>query len=192
MLQLQSDYENASNQTATTRGSAPTAQQLSEVARLRAEVDRLRRRTNELAHLQMNQPQAVANTDAPDDALADQQKRISLAKMQDARLLVLSEIMFAQQNQGQVATNFEQMGAYLTNSSEQLTGTNQFELVYHGSLNDITNPSTTLLIREPQSWPTVGGKWARGYAFADGHAEIHVEATDNFDDFEQQHTASAP
>ena len=195
MLQLQSNYENTSNQMATAReAKIPTGQQLTEVARLRAEVDRLRRKTNELARLQNANNHVASNTDSPDagDSPEEQQKRASIAKMQDVRLLVLGEIMFAQQNQGQLATNFDQIGSYLTNASESLTGTNQFELVYHGSLNDLTNPASTLLMRESQPWPTIAGKWARSYAFGDGHSEVHVEPSDNFDDFEQQHMASAP
>jgi hypothetical protein len=73
-----------------------------------------------------------------------------------------------------------------------LTGANLFELVYQGSLNDLTNPAKELLMRESQAWPTIAGKWARSYGFADGHSEVHVEPSDNFDDFEQQHLPSAP
>ena len=195
MLQLQSDYENASNQIATARGGkTSTDHQLNEVARLRAEVDRLRRKTNELARLQDAINQVATNTDAHDDVISpeEQQKRASIAKMSDAKLLVLGEMIFAQQNQGQLATNFDQIASYLTNSPESLTGTNMFELVYHGSLNELTNPGSVLLMRESQPWPTIGGKWARSYAFGDGHSEVHVEPSDNFDDFEQQHMASAP
>ena len=108
--------------------------------------------------------------------------------MSDAKLMALGEIMYAQNNHGQFATNFDQLGDYLTNSPQTLTGTNNFELVYHGSVDALSNNAgSVLMMRESQSWPTLNGQWGRGYVFMDGHAEIHVEPSDDFAAFEQQH-----
>jgi hypothetical protein len=69
-----------------------------------------------------------------------------------------------------------------------LSGTNDFEIVYQGSQNDLTNipPRRVALLRERQPWLTPEGKWARVYAYADGAAN-RVESDDNFQSWEAQH-----
>ncbi len=63
----------------------------------------------------------------------------------------------------------------------------QFEIVYQGSYNELTNVplQAVALIRERQPWPTPGGKWARIYIMA-GEIEI-VESDDNFQSWEAAH-----
>ena len=63
----------------------------------------------------------------------------------------------------------------------------QFEIVYHGSINDITNPQTIIVIREKEAWQALGGGWVRDYSFADGHSEIHKAVDSNFQNWETQH-----
>ena len=111
-------------------------------------------------------------------------------KMRDAKLLALAEFNYSQTNQGQLATNFEQIAANFAGPDSELSGSNSFELVYHGSINGLTNAGSVILMRETQSWPTIDGQYAKGYAFADGHAEVAVEPSDNFDAFEQAHSAA--
>jgi hypothetical protein len=73
-----------------------------------------------------------------------------------------------------------------------LTGTNTFELAYTGSTTGMTNAGSVIMVRESQAWPTLDGKWAKTYGFMDGHSEVHVQISDDFDPFEQQHSLSAP
>jgi prepilin-type processing-associated H-X9-DG protein len=48
------------------------------------------------------------------------------------------------------------------------------------------------VLKEKQAWQALDGKWKKTYGFADGHAEIHMEPSGNFDDWESQHTISPP
>jgi hypothetical protein len=159
--------------------------------RLRGEVGRLR---EENSRMQISASKPTTTQQQPEENTSpeERQKRMAILKMQDARLLALAEIMYAQTNQGQLATNFDQIAAYLTNSDSSLSGSNSFELVYRGTMDELTNAGSAILMRESQSWPTTDGQWAKSYVFGDGHAEVHLEPNDNFDTFEQQHTPLQP
>lgn len=168
-----------------------TREQLAELLRLRGQVGMLRQQTNALAALRRENQRLQALTHSNEaQATQDDFKQAAIAKMSDARLLGLAELMYAQSNQGQVATNMSQLSQYLTNADSALTGTNNFELVQAAALSGVTNPGSILLMREVQTWQTASGTWARTYLFVDGHAEVHVEPSGNFDVFEQQHSAA--
>ncbi len=194
--QLQADNETLSNRLAMAHdsSSAPN-RQLKELLRLRAQVGLLRQKTNELGRLKQNHLRRTADDSQASEETTpaeEQQRQSSTAKMGDARLLVLGELIYADQNQGQLSTNFAQFSSYLTNADQTLTGTNHFELTYTGSISGLTNPASVIMVRESQAWPTLNGNWANTYGFMDGHAEVHVQASDNFDAFEQQHSNPPP
>lgn len=67
-----------------------------------------------------------------------------------------------------------------------------FEIVYLGSLTNLTNAAGTIVLREKHAARTQDGKWQKTYGFADGHAEIHTEPDGNFDDWESQHLIPPP
>ena len=67
-----------------------------------------------------------------------------------------------------------------------------FEIVYVGSITNITNAATTVLLREKRVTQTLNGNWRKTYGFADGHSEVRVEPTSNFDDWESQHIIPPP
>lgn len=197
VTQLQTNNANLSQHAVPATSPQTLADgQLKELLRLRGEVGRLRDQTNSLGVLinDRTKGEAAHSTDqsTPDDEQQQQQKEMADAKMSDAKVMALAEIMFAQSNQGQLATNLDQLNSYVTNSSLSLTGTNSFDLVYNGPLNGLTNSGSILMLRESEPWQTSSGTWGRSYVFVDGHAEIHVEPSDNFDDFESQHTVSPP
>jgi prepilin-type processing-associated H-X9-DG protein len=50
--------------------------------------------------------------------------------------------------------------------------------------------NTVIVLREKEAWQSVYGQWAKTYAFADGHSEIHVEADGDFNAFEARHAAA--
>lgn len=66
--------------------------------------------------------------------------------------------------------------------------TSEFEIVFRGTLDDLTNvpEQAVVLIRERQPWPTPGGKWARLYVMANGEISV-VESDDNFQSWEAAH-----
>jgi hypothetical protein len=71
--------------------------------------------------------------------------------------------------------------------SETLLATNQFEIVYQGNLQSLTNPQDIVVLRESRSQPAPAGGFVRTYGFADGHSEVRKEETDDFSAWEAQH-----
>jgi RNA polymerase sigma factor (sigma-70 family) len=120
-------------------------------------------------------------------SVADEISRnAAMQKMSDAKEGVLALLMFASDNQNQFPTNLEQAMLYLKDDSNESIETN-FDMVYSGSVAGITNPATTIVLKEKQDWQTPEGKWMKGYGFADGHSEIHTEPNGDFAEFEKEH-----
>ena len=73
-----------------------------------------------------------------------------------------------------------------------LSGTNQFEIVYHGSVEDLKNVpgGAVALIRDRQTWIAPSGKQARVYGLANGSSQI-VESDDDFKAWESEHVVSS-
>jgi len=122
-------------------------------------------------------------------------------KLNDARALTAALRRYADEHQGEFPLSLDHIAHYLPKALEAdspewanapLTGTNDFEVVYEGSQNDLTNipPRRVALIRERQPWLTPDGKWARVYGYADGAAST-VESDDNFQSWEAQHIVPA-
>ncbi len=186
-----------SNQLAQASSSqSVSAEQLNELMRLRSQVGQLRQQTNVIGKLiEANERLSRALADAgrnpapEEDPIREQVKQMGIAKMNDAKLLVLGMLLFSEEHKGQLPTSYEQISNSLASQGEnmKLTGTNQFEMFYSGSIKDIPNPATTIVVREPQAW-YFNGKWQRAYGFADGHSEIHSTLDGNFEPWEKQHT----
>lgn len=110
-----------------------------------------------------------------------------------AKFLATALTFYADDNQQQLPTNFSQIARYLGADTPALRDTlKHFEIVVQGVTNmaSIRHPSDTIVIREKQPWQTADRKWGKAYAFADGHAEIHFEATPDFEIWEREHTVA--
>ena len=118
----------------------------------------------------------------------EQLHQMAGGKTTDAMRLALGFWNYASDHQGQCPSNIDQIVPYLAKDKLSLSGTNQFEIVYQGSQNDLTNipPRRVALIRERKPWLTPDGKWARVYGSADGAASIIV-SDDNFQSWDAQH-----
>lgn len=109
---------------------------------------------------------------------------------------------FAFENNGQFPTNFDQVIAYheIAQGLERpgLVGVSPrtsayfksltpdgFEIVFQGSLNTVTNPVNTIVIREKQPRQLPDGRWARIYGFADGSALQHIQPEGDFENWER-------
>jgi hypothetical protein len=191
IAQLSAENERLSNAVASAQNSGGGEQ--SELLKLRSEVGLLRRQTNELSRLREENQRLVAAASAPppppaqaEDPAREQQRQFAIAKMNDARILVMAMHMFAADNQNQFPGSFDEAKRYFEGSKSGLTQTNEFEIVYHGSLQALTNPSSVILIRELQPFNFNGG-WRKTYGFADGHSEVHAEPSGNFDAWEARH-----
>jgi hypothetical protein len=119
------------------------------------------------------------------------QEQVAVAKMRDAKLLGVGWLMYATDHQNRLPSDLNQTFKYLTNSGMRLTGTNRFQFVGHGSLTSITNPMTTIVVRE-KSASFLDGKWMKVYGFADGHAELKEEPAEGFDAWEKNHMSPSP
>ena len=117
---------------------------------------------------------------------SQQPTQLAMAKMHDAQNLAICLIIYAEHNHGHCPTNLEQIDAYTNRYPIGAIG--GFQVVYQGSLDGITKPADTIIVQESQPWQTPNGKWAKAYAFADGHAEIQVRANGEFRTFEKRHT----
>ena len=188
--------------------SATANDQTPELAKLRAKVQALRQQESQLAKqaaenrrlagvqfysrgdfnlLDHNQVIASSNGGGPRGA----------GKLNDARALTAALLKYADEHQGEFPLSLDQVTPYLPEPLEAdspswmnapLSGTNDFEIVYQGSQNDLTNipPRRVALIREQQPWLTQNGKWARVYGYADGSAST-VESDDNFQSWDAQY-----
>jgi len=191
---LRSESQELSNRLAQVTGSfqEPTE---TEIARLRKEVTALRRAREAIERRQHARPptatvQAEPNPNGDSAWEEAQLEKVIAAKESDARLLSLAVSQYPFRHGGQFPTNFHQVTELLTNSAQYAnwTGTNEFEIVYHGSRNDWTNIpwAAVAVIRECQPWKGRSGKWARLYGMGNGLSQV-VESDDNFEAWETQH-----
>jgi len=191
---LQSENERLSNSTA-------------ELLKLRGAVGVLRRQLAETAKSPAKPAtpsQETGTAFTPEDEL----KQAGIAKMNYARDWLLAFHLYADQNQGQFPTNFNQAAHLLRDEAkieanlkehEFLPGTPKFgltpdryEIMYQGALAELTNSSAIIVIREIEPWQAADGSWMRAYGFADGHSEIHKAADGNFETWEAKHMIPRP
>ena len=109
-----------------------------------------------------------------------------MLEINTAKQSVLGMILYAEDHGGLFPTNFTQAENYFKSQDGVSTNLDRFEIVYQGVWTNLANPSSAIVVRELTPW-TRNGKSLKAYGFADGHAEIHMEPSGNFDDFEQQH-----
>jgi hypothetical protein len=195
MSELTAEQERLSNRVAEAKSS--TNSQLSELARLRSRAQELQQQTNELGfQLRSNRlasatrPKAEPEPHPPE--YYDQLHRTAAAKPTDARNLSTVFFRYASDNQGRFPSSFEQVATYLRKEKWPLSGTNQFDIVYRGSLDDLKGISrgAVAVIRDRQTWIAPSGKQARVYGLADGSSQI-VESDDDFKTWEAEHIISS-
>jgi hypothetical protein len=169
-----------------------------ELSKLRSEAAGLRKQAPELEkELEQKRQAAAPAAVLKGDAFVHQhnRERMDMAqpgKRADARNLVRELVGYAKAHQGQFPSSLDPIAQSLKARSP-LTGTNEFEIVFQGALNDLTNLSLrgVAVIRERQPWRTQSGQWARVYGMADG-AVLFVEPDDNFLSWEAEHIIPPP
>jgi len=196
LTQLENDNENLSNRLAVVGKSRnPAEDQLRELLKLRGEVGLLQRQVGEIGKLrdEIQRLQAAPRNPQPLPASADaleQQQQAAMVSLNRARQGILGFIMFADANQQQFPPSFAEAAPYFKEGLDPIAM--NFEIVYIGSITNITNVATTVVLREKHATQTLDGKWRKTYGFADGHAEIHTEPDGNFDDWESKHIIPPP
>ena len=111
IAQLNAENERLSNAVSSTQSAGGGEQ--SELLKLRGEVSLLRRQTNELGRLREENRRLTAAASAPpptpaqaEDPAREQQRQFAIAKMNDAKILVMGLHMFAADNQNQLPGYF--------------------------------------------------------------------------------------
>jgi hypothetical protein len=124
----------------------------------------------------------------------EESRQKSIANLSDARLYCLGMMMYAEKHGNQFPTNLDQTLPYLE-APNRPTGSNHFEILYHGSLAQLPNPmpngtilTNGIILIRSDAWQKTNGAWARAYGFADGHGEVHFEPDGNFTAWEKQNS----
>ncbi|HWY30488.1 MAG TPA: hypothetical protein VNX46_07035 [Candidatus Acidoferrum sp.] len=165
-----------------------------ELAKLRSEVEALEKQTNEVIRQSVasHQPQPAPMPSPPHPPeYWEKLHQLAGSKSTDARDLGLAFCEYASDHQGQSPENLDQLASYLTKNSLSWSGTNQFEIVYYGSMDDLKGiPSFVIaVVREVQPWTSPDGKMTRVYGMAGGVGQI-VSSDDNFQSWEANHVIS--
>ena len=181
---LQADNERLAKLAAA---ASLSSNQPEELQRLRTEAAALQQQASSVARLREENRQLKAAAVKPQTPF--QTREEAIAKLNFSKQWVLAMYMYAGDHQDQLPNDFEPAKAYV--AKEVLSATNvtteQFEIVYQGTLTSITNPSQVVVLREKQAHQSSNGKWAKTYGFGDGHAELHSEADGNFEAWEKEH-----
>ena len=176
------------------RAASASAQDPSaELAKLRAQAEALRKQTNELAKLspprqQPHSSRAAASPTTHPPEYWDQLHQIMGARGTDARNLATAVSEYAAQHQGHAPHSLDELDPYLGKAGRPLSGTNQFEIVFQGSLDQLQGlpPGEVAVVREQQTWLTPDGKTARVYGLNGGIGQV-VASDDNFQTWESKH-----
>ena len=119
-----------------------------------------------------------------------------MAKMNYAKQWMMAFLMYANDHQKACPTGFDQAAAYWPTASkdepETNLLTNQFQVLYQGTFDAITNPAQTIVVAEVEPVQGADGSWFKAYGFADGHSELHKEADGNFTPWESQRIQTTP
>lgn len=175
--------------TPVTNSNPMTSDELNELLRLRGEVGALRVQTNQLVKLQNENQKLQAAVAAAEkiksaDEVLTPDQEFSLLEMGTAKQAALGMILYANDHGNQLPTNLDQTAGYFSNSDTPFTNRSRFEITCAGSLDNLANPSISIIVREIQPWPH-NGVWMRAYAYANGHGQMVSSPTTNFDDYEQ-------
>jgi RNA polymerase sigma factor (sigma-70 family) len=196
--QVASENEQLSNRVKEAEASRVGAASR-ELLKLRGEVGALKRQLAESAKAQAQWAQQVAQTNQPATAEDEEKQKAIMrqqfiARMGYARNWILAFHMYAEKNEGRFPADFGPAASLLSDNAkdETLLATNQFEILYHGSIKALTDPANVIVLRENQSTASPSGGWVRTYGFADGHSEVHKSDDGNFQTWEAQRLVALP
>jgi RNA polymerase sigma factor (sigma-70 family) len=195
LAQALADNERLSNLTISANRSASNLPS-HELSQLRADVGLLRAKIRDLAALRDQNRLAEA---AQDSRTPLQIEEVARGKYHLTETWMQAFLKYASQNQGQLPSAFSQAEPFLPRDmgEDASLASNQFEILYHGSLNSLTNDNV-IVFREKNLWKLQDGdgsyKWGRHYAIADGHVD-YCSSSDkspsgSFDRYEKEHLVS--
>lgn len=172
-----------------------------ELLRLRGEITVLR---DQLAARRTNSTVTARAAEAAKSPAVTQAQReeinrsLALGKLNFTKAWGAAFHAYANANDGKMPSDFAEAAPYFPqlppelNWTLGLTGPQDFEIMYRGSITDIEAPATIIIMREKQAFNTDdSGASRRTYLFADGHSEVHTAADGNFEPWEQKHLMPA-
>jgi RNA polymerase sigma factor (sigma-70 family) len=179
---LKAEMDHLKTNLAATRTTATSAN-MDELLSLRNQITQLQHK------LADNRPLASASTSnnpeppEPEDAVKQQEKSTAIRKMNNVQQAILAFIMLQDKYQDYYPTNIEASLSMLNIKDPALLEelTNRYELTYSAPWNTITNPATTVVIREKEPVQTSAGNWVLTLGFADGHCEIRSSKDGQFE-----------
>lgn len=171
----------------------------SELLRLRGEVGGLRRQVTEFGKLQeknnqLRQATTTPQITAPVTPTEKQAIQVAIDTKNAIKQLVLSMKLYAHENNGEFATNFDQLRSELPPSPRTFPGgikLDTFEFVPNSEQVKESMPEM-IIFRERVARQTWDGKWGRTYGFASGDATEQISDDGDFSAWEKQHMISSP
>jgi RNA polymerase sigma factor (sigma-70 family) len=195
LAQIKADNERLANLTLSSNRSASDPRS-PELSQLRAEAESLRAQIRDLAALR---DQNRALNAEQESRTPFQIREFALGKHRRTEVWTQAFLKYAHENQGQLPTAFAQAEAFLPKDSPKETSlsSDQFEILYHGSVDALTNKDV-IIFREKNLWKLQNGdgsfKWGRHYGLADGHVDYCSSSdkspTGSFDRYEKEHLVS--
>jgi hypothetical protein len=173
---------------------SPTNELMSELQKLRTQAEVLRKQATELALQRKQNSQSRTSPTASEQDIhpSEYYEQMRRERSVDALHLVTGCQRYAWDHEGQVPSNLEQVIPYLRRDNLSFTGTNEFDIVYQGSLNELTNiPLGDVALIRGRGWRGQDGRMLRVYGMAQGFSTI-VGSDDNFQSWEAEHIIPPP
>ena len=146
-------------------------------ARLNAQNEIERRQYNQLAELAADNQRLAGLI-----ASADRSRASSNSQFRE--LLKL-------RGENHCPTSLDQLTPYLAQNNATLSGSNQYEIIYQGSLDQLKNLpwGSIAVVRDAQPWAGPNGTMLRTYGFPSGSSQMVI---DNLQPWLSQHVITPP
>lgn len=158
-----------------------------EIARLRAEAAAKRNLEKELAATRAKlansekraatESQAAADVATDLDKAKEDMKQSAIAKMSFTRDWGMAIMIYADKNGGMLPQRLSDVAAPAEGAGQTGNGKlsiDDYELAIRGSLKDVSNPQSMILLREREPWKNpLSGSLNQTFLFVDGHSEVH-------------------
>lgn len=196
---LTAENQRLSNQLAGLRDRHP-GDYSGELTRLGTEITGLRDKTNSLAQQLEQRRQKLflpfTPVEHPPEYYREHNQEIAGwigQKGTDARNIATAFSVYAEDHQGQSPSNFDQINDSLAKMGFTVSGTNEFDIVFTGNLDDLKGIqyNSVAIIRDRQTFTYSDGTQTRFYGMLGGIGQ-QVGSGDNFQSFEAQHVISPP
>jgi hypothetical protein len=190
-LALAEEHQRLSNSVASAN-IAPEADEASELAKLRSQAEALKKQTNELA-FQLSKREVVPPARpavSPEPDTPEREKKLWQISS-EARDLGAAFFEYASDHQNQLPETLDQVASYLAKQGRSPSGSNQFIILFHGSLDQLKGIPlcTVAVLRDQRTWMRSDGKMVRIYGMACGAGQT-VASDDNFRAWEALHVIS--